>query len=222
MIQVPNYSQRNSQWASKKMAPSSCTLGQFGCLVTCIAMQMKNYAIDVDPGTLTDALVKVNGFAPSGDLILGSVEKAYPVVHYVDRTYSTNCPETNLMRTSVDAVIGSVRKLLRLGQPVPLWVDAVDHDQRADHWVLAVDWETDLVINDPWQGDQIRFKDRYGDPYKGIYGHLAYIGPPISFPDSGTPDVGQAEWKLQQALSILPIGMAKQMVKEASDSLTRG
>ena len=221
MLNVPNYSQRNNAWASKKMAPSSLTLGQAGCLVTCVSMAVNNYAVNSDPGTACDALVKVNGFAPSGDLLLRSVEDAFPGVHYLDRTYSTNCLETNLQRTLIDAVLGSVKKLLRLGQPVPLWVDAVDHDQRADHWVLAVDWETDLLIHDPWSGDRVAFKDRYGDPYKAVYGHMALLGPPVSFPASGTPDVAQVAWKLAQAKNLMGPGTARQMVDEALQTLIR-
>jgi hypothetical protein len=69
---------------------------------------------------------------------------------------------------------------------------------------------------DSWDGQMVKFSERYGDPQKGIYGYVALIGPPVNFPDSGMPAEGQAVWKLSQCLKGNNVAT---YTKEALDDL---
>ena len=211
MIEVAIYNQGNSQWRNKTMGPSGLTLGSFGCLVTCVAASLNNYAKVMDPGVLVDKLQ----FDVYGNLALPSVESAVPGVFFHDRqrtTLVTNEPSTQKM--GIFDAMARIQKFLRVGIPVMLNVDLIGQDKNSDHWVLCYD--TDWNIMDPAFGEKTSLLARYGTPEKSIYGYCVWLGSPIGFPDDGEPDKGQAVYKLACASRGINVQMN---VKEALNVL---
>ena len=215
MIQLPNYRQGDAQWGSKIMSPSNLDMANYGCFVTSLSMMIANYAINKNPGEVCDALIKVNGFDQWGMLQHDAIGKAFPGVYFKERVYTTDDPRTNLQRVNVDVARARIKRLLSLGQPVLLTVDAQQNDKIADHAIVAIDTAgaDDFVILDPWYGE----KTLYSKRYVNLYGYLAYLGSPINFPDFwGEPKIGQAVYKLIQAKK----GVNKDMnISEALDVL---
>lgn len=177
-------------------------MGSAGCLVTAICSGLTNYAIDraetdgdITPGELCDRIISKNGFTASGDLLLDSIRAIFPQVHLLERQWTTNYPGGEVSKMNIDTALVRIRRLLSLGQPVMLHVDAVGNDKRPDHFVVAYD-STSFWVIDPWDGKRLRFSERYGDPSKGIFGYVAYVGPAIAYDIDGDNRAGTALWKL--------------------------
>lgn len=206
MLNIPLYSQSDPRWASKKMSPSSLTLGSYGCLVSCFSMALANYAVDANPGKLTDSLVPAGAFTPGGELIFNGVAKAYPQVRVVGRPNTTNLIDPNLQKMQVSEAVRRIRRLIDLGNMVPIWVDAVHSDKRPDHWVLAVAFSNDdFVVHDPGFGEIAPLSKRYGDYMKAIYGYCAVVGPSINFANDAYSKDAQVAYRLSQAASGIDV-----------------
>lgn len=202
MITVPAYNQWDKRWTDRVLAPSTLTLGRYGCFVTSVASLLSNYAITVTPDELLQKLVKVNGFTNDGYLKHEAINRIYPDVVYYERAYTTNDKSGNFLKMQIDVAIKKVLNLLRLGQCPILCVDNVFDDGLPDHATVLIAGNEDLrtwTIMNPDAGIIQNFWDKYGDPEKKLYGFVSYLGQPINFPPDGNPRNGQIVAKLSQA-----------------------
>jgi len=70
-LSINVYSQRDSRWSADKMGTSGLTVGNYGCMMTCLAATYR-----VSPGTLNVFLSKNGGYT-SGGLLNHSVAANY-------------------------------------------------------------------------------------------------------------------------------------------------
>lgn len=160
MLDIAPLSQRDPRWASDKLGNSNLTIGSHGCLVTCLAM-----AVGVTPAEFNRRLREVGGF--TGALVYWKmVEVAYPQLDYykfIDCRY-------------VPAPLNEIDAMLALGIPVEVEVDFNPDTAFVDqHWILLIGKSgDDYIANDPWTGERISFRAKYGEPSRWIFRIVAY------------------------------------------------
>lgn len=160
MLDIAPLSQRDPRWASDKLGNSNLTIGSHGCLVTCLAM-----AVGVTPAEFNRRLREVGGF--TGALVYWKmVEVAYPQLDYykfIDCRY-------------VPAPLNEIDAMLALGIPVEVEVDFNPDTAFVDqHWILIIGKAgDDYIANDPWTGERISFRAKYGDPARWIFRIVGY------------------------------------------------
>lgn len=71
------YSQRDSQWASIKLGKSESTIGEAGCLITCIGM-----ASDLTPKEVNTRLLSVDGYTNGNLVTWTKVQAAIPWMQF--------------------------------------------------------------------------------------------------------------------------------------------
>jgi uncharacterized protein YvpB len=146
-------SQQDGKWAGAPLGTSPTeTVGSAGCAITAVAMMLRYYGMDTDPGALNGWLTQNGGYAFDAQLIWAAVT-----------TYSGGRvafsgwwgPDLNLITSEMDAGHPVVAEVLLYGN---------------QHFILLTGYTTEggYEINDPWFGDTQRFSDRYGDPATGI------------------------------------------------------
>ncbi len=68
-LPVPLYLQGDPAWGHDHLALSAHTMGQVGCAVSSVAMIMKYYGLDTDPGRLNNFLRDHGGYDENNDLL---------------------------------------------------------------------------------------------------------------------------------------------------------
>jgi hypothetical protein len=147
-IDIPFFSQHNQQWTNEHVGTSGQTIGQMGCAMTCTAMILKYYGVDVNPGTLNAWLSSHNGYTPDGSIYWGVATNYSPgKVTWIDNvgqpTWSFSTPTSNDW-----SLLDS-----ELSQGYPVIVQVND----SSHWVIVTYREgSKYYINDPedYQQDQ--------------------------------------------------------------------
>lgn len=205
MINIPCYNQGDPKWSQDKMGSSGKTLSSDGCLVTCLSMALANFAINVNPGELCTLINSLNGFDEYGNLYLEAISKKYSSVSLIGSYETSLSKRPQYTKIEIGEAIHRIQRLIHLGIPVALNVDAIGHDGLADHFVLAYDCvgTNDFQINDPISGKSVKLSSKYDFADKAIYRYIAWIGAPISFPNAdngGLPSEGVTAWKLSQAI----------------------
>ncbi|HKV31290.1 MAG TPA: C39 family peptidase [Candidatus Dormibacteraeota bacterium] len=174
VMSIPVMGQQESGWASMNLGTSPATIGSDGCAITAVAMMLRYYGINTDPGALNAWLTANGGYAYDDQLIWDAVT-----------TYSAGQvafsawlgPDLNAIQNELDA-----------GRPVVAEVRLGGNQ----HFVLLTGYATEggLLINDPWFADTVRFSDRYGDPAAGIVSIRTYM--PAD--PGGARDRGRVSW----------------------------
>lgn len=77
-LPVPLFLQGDPQWGRDQLARSVHTLSQTGCAVCAVAMVMRSYGVDTDPGRLNDFLRDNGGFNEDNDLLWEGPPKMAP------------------------------------------------------------------------------------------------------------------------------------------------
>jgi hypothetical protein len=218
MLNMPAFCQYDTTWKDKVMTPGSWTLGRMGCLVTALASGIHNYAIELNPGQLCDKLVTAGAFMPSSDLTWSGFERAFPRFKVVERDDTTANTFHDANPVVVTEAVARVRRCVRRGQVVVMNVDNVGNDGVADHWVLLVNDQMDIM--NPDGGRVEPFSLKYGDSLKGLKGFAVVAGTPGWFLDGvekNEQDIGVVIGKLCSS----PNRSSDLMVKESIESLTR-
>lgn len=172
---VPLFGQRDSRWFSKILGTGGTTIGDYGCLLTSIAMLAKYFGKDTDPDRLNTALIGVKGF------LNGNLYKWY---EGVTKVYSDIiCTKIVYTPQPVTAAqFAEMRAELDAGRPVVLFVDFKPETAAVDmHFILLVAYELvngkySYFVHDPWWGDYSNL-NRYGDPVKAIQQYVFHSGP---------------------------------------------
>ena len=165
VLDVPLYSQKDARWAFEKLGTSASTIGGYGCLLTCAAMNCLYFGKLTNPHMLNQAMVRVNGYANGNLWKWWSLPLVYPDLEVRDWV---NCEK-------VPAPLERIDNALAAGNPVIVMVDYRPGGTIQMHFVLIVGKSgDDYVINDPIDGKQVSFRSRYGDPVSGIYRIAVY------------------------------------------------
>lgn len=158
---VPLFGQRWSPWAGDVLGFNGqgywSTIGQHGCVITCLAMEQTFFRGYTDPRAMNSYMKSHNGFW-------------YNLVNFGaapgfagSRDYS---------RSAAD--LGYINSLLDRGYLV-IAGTYFPPSRAITHFVLITghttgrDGSTTYAINDPWTGDRATFNARYGDPGRWIY-----------------------------------------------------
>jgi ABC-type bacteriocin/lantibiotic exporter with double-glycine peptidase domain len=140
-------SQRDPRWAAQKLGKSVCTVGRYGCTITCLSMLSDWFKKFRSPWDLAREL----SYTIDGLVIWSSLPKVLPF-KLEKRLYSKN-----------DAEI--VKSLKDPKKAVILQVDGY-------HWVLLLNKIGPLYwIADPWTGS----KKFLNGSYKSITGSAHFI-----------------------------------------------
>jgi len=188
ILDIQPISQLDDRWQNERLGTSYTTIGQYGCLLTCVAMLLKFYGHDTDPKRLNTWLKEHAGYSNGNLLVWGQVPVIYPGVTYDGKWEGS--------RNDI------IDKCLADGRPAIIHVDYNPATSAIEqHWVLVVGKKDGkYIINDPKDGKQVVFNDRYGDPVTKIYNVASY--------DASIPEVTPPEWipedDLDKALLKLP------------------
>lgn len=216
MILLPEFRQGAEPWASRRIGTYNgqvMTLANGGCFITTMCMIAWNSAIQLDPGQFLDRLEDENALLDDGTMTYDGLMRAFPRLLFHERVYTTN-DVGNFQKMTVDSALQRIRRLIRLGQPVGITVDAVGNDRRYDHIVAAYDNtpDGDFLIIDPAYGYKTKFSERYGRPETGVMGYVSIIGQSLQYPDDGDPKAGQALTKMaeiRRKVEALPSSQTK-------------
>lgn len=162
-LQVEPMSQNDPRWKSIRLGTSNVTIGQQGCLITCVAMVEKYYGFDYTPATLNAYLTNHDGYA-SGNLLWWGRVPHLSIATWVD------CLNVPAPLSQIDACLGR-------GEPVIAHVDFVPSTSPInDHYVLLIGklGADDYTMIDPWDGWQGSFKSRYVSPERYVYRIVSY------------------------------------------------
>jgi hypothetical protein len=179
-LQFSLLSQRDSQWAAKKLGTSNVTIGGYGCLLTCLSMVAKYYGHTTNPDLLNQALNGVGGYAQQNLYVWGSLTKIYS-----DITETKNIPTPDPVTDSQWAQIDAE---LQAGHPVICEVDFIPATSAVDmHFVCIIGHEGDQwIVADPWYGDSASLT-RYGVPAKTVQRLVFTSGPVPQLSHTDTP-----------------------------------
>lgn len=186
-IQLPKtYSQNDSQWRIKTLG-SKGTIGDYGCLVTCIAMVCTYFGHEETPSTLNDKLKNNGGFANGNLFVWGAITNIYRDIMYQGQVQTPDALTSAQMQ--------KIKDTLDKGYPVIVQIDTVPATTSFDeHWILAIGYDgDDFIIQDPWDGATKRITSWGIAPQKLIYAFAYYVGTPtvtiISTPLPQPPSV---------------------------------
>jgi len=152
VLSIPVMGQQQAAWASMNLGTSPASIGSDGCAITAVAMMLRYYGIDTDPGALNTWLTANGGYANDDMLIWDAI------------TRYTGGRVTFSGWLGPD--LGTILAELDAGRPVVAEV-SIGGNQ---HFVLLTGYTTDggIQMNDPWYFDSSKLNDRYGYPNSGV------------------------------------------------------
>ncbi len=152
------FSQQDPRWKNEKLGKGAYTIGNSGCLVTCVAMACQKFGYGETPATVNAKFEAVGGF--SGSLIsLWKTSSAIPGV---------NCMNNLPCYDPIPAPVETINQYLADGKAVIALVDYEPETPVLDnHWVvLEQAMDDDYIIFDPWplaeNGGPVSLMNRYG------------------------------------------------------------
>jgi len=132
--------QQDAAWAGGPLGTSATeSIGSAGCAITAVAMMLRYYGLNTDPGAFNVWLTANGGYAYDDMLIWDAVTR-----------YSGG---RVAFSGWLDPDLGTIQAELDAGRPVVAEVSLGGNQ----HFVLLT-----------WFADSVRFIDRYGDPAVGI------------------------------------------------------
>lgn len=166
-------SQRDPQWAKVPLGFPNAgqTIGQYGCLLTCFSM-----LVNSTPPVLNEEMKRLNMFTVSSfnTWHIDKVDPSYPKFVGQTSRYTTVPVPTS--------VISKIVSHVRANKPMFLEVDMIPYprNNREDmHWVLPVgvfghSGAEQIVMHDPWHGDQTTVCPRYGSSLPAVVRAVFY------------------------------------------------
>ncbi len=195
MFEFQRLSQTDPRWKNTLLGfdPES-TIGQYGCLLTCLAMAATGFGHAETPETLNEKMKALGpnvGFR-SAFIVPPNLGRALPSITFKKSVDSDNSP----------APIADIDAALAAGYPVIVEVDYSNAPGLQYHWiVLYGKKDGDYLLHDPWpyppdNKEVLLARSRYafaGPPERIITGAIFLEGP-IRQPSSlaSTPQAGPA------------------------------
>jgi hypothetical protein len=198
-------SQRDPLWKDKRLGfrGSTKSIGEWGCLITCLAMVANRYEHRVTPAQLNDAMLRKRGFIEPNLTKWNALNNVYS-----DIVYEGKVPSSTTILDRID-------RSLERGNPVTVQVDFTrdtpytDNDQ---HWVLIVGKDgDDYRINDPWlvPPQEASLRERYGRTgrplHEAIISAIFYRWAKQSNP--ADPELPSDETRISAVPTLLQTGM---------------
>ncbi len=140
MVDVTPLSQMDPRWKDKPLGFDTITIGNYGCLMTCMTMIANYYGFNETPDTVNEKMKAVNGY--QGALIIPS---AFPIAFpgMVYRNF-INCENSPAPMSEIDAYLAQ-------GKPVIIEVDYAPNPGLQNHWVvLYAKRGSDYLMRDPY------------------------------------------------------------------------
>ena len=152
VLSIPVMGQQQAAWASMNLGTSPASIGSDGCAITAVAMMLRYYGIDTDPGALNTWLTANGGYA-NDDMLIWDAITSYTGGRVGFSGWLA--PDLSTILAELDA-----------GRPVVAEV-SIGGNQ---HFVLLTGYTTDggIQMNDPWYFDSSKLNDRYGYPNSGV------------------------------------------------------
>lgn len=196
--------QRNPTWAKQRLGTiNSTTIGSDGCVVTSASMLGFWYGYSLLPNQVDDFLTD-NKLYSSGNLFVDtSISKLFPNVKHDKTIFCENTP----------APIADIKAYIDAGHPVFVWL----YNNGVRHCTLAVGYDgNQIIVNDPWMGDQVRMNARWGDSATSIIQVNYFTGTKKQQPSTSSElDAMRIErdrnWNLYQAQIKITDDQAKQI-----------
>lgn len=148
-INITPLSQRDERWKSVKLGFGTGTTGNYGCIITDIAMNL-----GITPDIVNEKLKTVQAFTGKSKNLVDwtRVPMVFPQLSWEGKK------EKPVLLSEIDG-------LLEQGKAVILRVEADEiGTPKGTHFVLAIGKEgDDYLVNDPWSGDQVKLCERYSE-----------------------------------------------------------
>lgn len=141
----PFYSQRDDPWKDDKLGFGNTTIGQYGCVITSMAMMLSHAMnAEITPPLVNEGMVRVKGFTgENGNEVLWAyLARAFPAIQFISYNhYETTAAPTDY----IDAALSH-------GDYI---IVRVDHNLNTsdvdDHFILITGGNEDqYTIHDPW------------------------------------------------------------------------
>ncbi|MCP4358741.1 MAG: hypothetical protein GY796_12045 [Chloroflexi bacterium] len=164
------YCQNDPQWKNHQLGTGQQTLGQFGCLLSCMTMMLTGFGENYTPLTLNNTLLNRppgQGFDASNVYFLAP---AYLIDHV--KYYDNWMPKQQTGATFAQYdpnFLNRIDQEIASGQAVILQVDTDTTDPYTfgseQHWVFVLAKQgNDYLILDPTDGRPVSLLARYGYP----------------------------------------------------------
>lgn len=164
-LKVKLLSQRNPAWASQLLGYNKSepyTLGNFGCLITCLASQLGK-----DPVYVNKTLKDNNGFtANGGDFYWGKSTVLGLNQKYLSPKWSGPMPTSQIQK---------IKEFIDQGYPLLTEVDFNPNTTYEEmHFILICGYDGDNILAmDPWVGEIINLSN-YGGSTRAIIQYRVY------------------------------------------------
>ena len=143
-------SQNNPEWKRQKLGDSSNLIGDYGCLLVSLTMTLNHYKKSFTVSGLNSVCQKIGAFN-------GAYISWEPFAKHFEFDFEwIKCADT-------PAPVDLIKQRIDQGHPTIIKVDAdkVKPDVQA-HFCLVVGYtEKDLIINDPWTGEEYFLTAKY-------------------------------------------------------------
>lgn len=141
-LQIEPLSQRQNPWARSHLGTSEVTISGYGCVLTCVAMQVRYHGKEIWPDHLNEEMIKVGGYYKENLWVWKMLEKIYPDIKWAGRHNFETVP----------ADLSILNDQLEKKQPVIAKVEADEiGTPKGDHFLLVIGREGgDYWVNDPW------------------------------------------------------------------------
>ncbi len=162
------YCQNDPQWKTLKLGHGQKTFGEFGCLLSCMAMMLTGFGENYTPLSLNNALLNRpagQGFDASNVFFISPAALIDHVKFYDNWT---PLPNTGATFAKLDPnLLGRIDQEIAAGQAVILQVDQDPTDPYTygteQHWVFVLAKQgNDYLVLDPTDGRPVSLLTRYG------------------------------------------------------------
>ncbi|MEM7801980.1 MAG: NBR1-Ig-like domain-containing protein, partial [Chloroflexota bacterium] len=163
---VPNFSQIDPRWKTKTLGTrhSDVTIGDWGCLMTCLTMVANYYGKSHTPESMVDRMLDKGLFIDAKKTPFRLLDSLYTDIIYEGRLESRANPN---IAQRIDAALAA-------GHPVTAHVDVTPNSAYTpndQHWVLIVGKDgSDYRIHDPLvhPAKEISLREKYSKPREAL------------------------------------------------------
>jgi len=153
LLPIKPISQRDARWKYKKLGTSTKTIGGYGCVISCVAMQAGWYGHKVRPDEINELIKKKKGYVNKNLLNWEVIPKIYSDITWKGSfSYQTRPADIKEIKRRIDAK-----------QPTILKVEADEiGTPKGSHFILCLGYtDKDIIVNDPWTGKQFILGQHY-------------------------------------------------------------
>lgn len=164
------YSQNDPLWKTLRLGHGPQTFGEFGCLITCMAMMLTGFGENYTPLSLNNTLVGRSGEHGFNGSNVYFMAPAFLIGHVKFHNNWMPLPHTGATFATHDPnLLNRIDQEVAAGQAVILQVDLDPNDPYTQgteqHWVFALARQgNDYLVMDPIDGRPVSLLSRYGQP----------------------------------------------------------